>query len=470
MSLAPLHPKHWDYWKAAHLLQRAGFGGSVEEVEALRALGVERAVHSLLNRKEEPPYPAPEWAVPENLEALRLAEQGLDNEARRELQRQRQKEQRQKFLQFVGWWLQRMYETNDPATEKLTLFWHGHFATSEQKVRNPYYLWLQYDTLRSHAMGEFPTLVKAVMRDPAMLIYLDGDRSLAGSPNENFAREVMELFTLGEGNYTEHDIQEAARAFTGYRINPANQTSRFAPLQHDDGEKVLFGKRGRFTGEDAIDIIVKQKACAPFMSWKLLRYYVSENPPPGLVQAFAAELIRQKFQIRPALATLFRSAAFYSPKAVQVKGPVEWLVGTARRLGATLPPYNISFQMLTEMGQILYQPPNVKGWDGGRTWISTSTLFARYNYAAMLSGAEAIQRGRRNSYRIRPTLFVSLPEEARANPSATVDFLAKALFTRPLTPREKAPFEQFMQGKKSEPAVLSRLAHLMMSTPQYQLS
>jgi len=469
MILAPLHPKHWDYWKAAHLLQRVGFGGTVEEVEALHALGPEGAVHSLLNRREEPPYPAPEWAVPENMELVRLEEMELRGEERQAFRQARQKLQRQEYLQFVGWWLQRMLQTSDPATEKLTLFWHGHFATSEQKVRDAYYLWLQYETLRSHAMGEFPALVKAILRDPAMLIYLDGDRSLPPNPNENFAREVMELFTLGEGNYTEADIQEAARAFTGYRINPANQSSRFAPLQHDEGVKVLFGQRGRFTGEEAIDIIVKQKACAPFVSRKLLKYYVTENPSPELVQAFAAELLKQKFRIRPALATLFRSAAFYAPDAVQIKGPVEWLVGSVRRLGASLPPYNFSYQMLSQMGQVLYQPPNVKGWDGGKSWISTSTLFARYNYAAALCGLEPIGRGRR-TYRIRPTLFVTMPGEARATPAATVDYLVRALYTRPLSPQEKAPFEQFLQGKKLEPVTLCRLVHLMMSTPQYQLS
>lgn len=473
MILTPLKSTQWDYWKAAHLLHRAGFGGTTEEVAALQALGPNRAVGSLLQGRRDEHFPAPEWAVPENMEMERLAMRDLggDEEARRLARQERQKRDRVEYLQFVGGWLDRMIKTRDPATEKLMLFWHGHFATSQDKVRDPYYLWLQSETLRTHAMGDFPSLVKAILRDPAMLLYLDGDSSRAGSPNENFAREVMELFTIGVGHYTETDVQEAARAFTGFRINPANQSSRFAPLQHDDGVKTLFGKRGHFDGDQAIDLIVQQRSCAPFMSRKLLAYYVTEQPSQALVDAFATELVRQKFHLRPALYTLFRSAVFYSPDAVQVKGPVEWLVGSVRRMGGELPPYNVSFEILSQLGQIPYRPPNVKGWDGGKNWITTSTLLARYNHAAMLCGAEPMSRGGNGKPRwMSLKLLAGMPEETRAQPAATIDYFAKALFMRPLSAHEKEPFEQFLQGKQGEPATLVRLLHLMMSTPLFQLS
>ncbi|MEA3187589.1 MAG: hypothetical protein QOD99_1419, partial [Chthoniobacter sp.] len=237
--------------KAAHLLNRAGFGGTPEEIKAFCELGLEGAVKQVLNAPDDSEqFPMPEWAQPRNMVAIRRDAMGLSPEERQQRMQMVQKDDRQHGVDLISWWLDRMIQSPNPYREKLTLFWHGHFATSLQKVKQPYLMLKQNDVLRANALGNFGTMVKAISRDPAMMIWLDTRESRKGHPNENFARELMELFTLGIGNYTEDDIQNAARAFTGYKMNPEDETFRWAPFQHDDGEKKFFGKTGNFSGDD----------------------------------------------------------------------------------------------------------------------------------------------------------------------------------------------------------------------------
>ena len=321
-------------------------------------------------------------------------------------------------------------------------------------------------------MSDIPTMVKAMLCDPAMLVWLDGGNSRAHKPNENFAREVMELFTLGEGNYTEEDVAEAARAFTGYRINPANQSFRFALLQHDDGEKVVLGQRGRWTGEEVIDILCTQPACARFMAWKFLRYFVCDEPSPEWQQAVADALVEGKMATEPMLRRLFLSAAFYEERRRQIKAPVEWLVQCLKVLDVPQPPHNRVQGVLHQLGQVLYRPPNVKGWEGGKNWITTSTLLARYNIAGQFLGIGGnLEGGKKKRKRpVPPGILARVPEEARSSEVELVQYFSKVLFQTPCPDAALAAYCDFLKEKPlHEEAVQRKLLHLMMSTPEFQL-
>ena len=204
-----------------------------------------------------------------------------------------------------------------PLLEKMTLFWHGHFATSVQKARDGYWMWLQNDTLRHHALGNFVALTKAISRDPAMMIYLDLPQSRREHPNENWARELMELFTVGIGNYTEQDVRESARAFTGYRLDLATQRFRFAPNQHDAGAKNFQGRAGNFNGDDIIDILTKQPACAEFIGRKICRYFIEDEPSVQLVNLVAERMRAHNFEMKPLLWEIFCSEEFYSERVMR---------------------------------------------------------------------------------------------------------------------------------------------------------
>jgi len=244
---------------AAHLLNRAGFGGTPGEIQRLTDLGLDQAVDYLADYEKIPDSTAnPEWAKPEPERVRHLQEvnrTGTPDE-KRALQQENRQLQQQRILDLRGWWLRRMATGPRPLQEKMTLFWHGHFATSFDKVRDAYFMWRQNDIFRRLATGNWMLLLLEAGKDPAMLIWLDQAQSRREHPNENFAREVMELFTLGEGHYTERDITEAARALTGWSLDRLNQCYVYRPFFHDPGEKNIFGSTGNFNGDDFISVIV----------------------------------------------------------------------------------------------------------------------------------------------------------------------------------------------------------------------
>ncbi len=248
--LKPLNAAGWTFANAAHLLNRAGFGGPPSEIEKLLSLGHEKAVSWLVDyEKISDPTADPDWAKPDpermkRIEAMRAAPE----EQRRQMQKDEQQLQRDRFMELRGWWLQRMVKGTRPLQEKMTLFWHGHFATSAEKVRDAYYMWRQNELLRRLATGNWLQMLVEVAQDPAMLIWLDQAQSRKEHPNENFAREVMELFALGEGHYTEKDVTEAARALTGWSLNREEQKFIARPMWHDNGIKVFLGRTGRSGG------------------------------------------------------------------------------------------------------------------------------------------------------------------------------------------------------------------------------
>jgi uncharacterized protein (DUF1800 family) len=291
-----------------------------------------------------------------------------------------------------GWWLYAMLQGGHPLREKLTLFWHNHFATSLAKVQSPALMFRQNGLLRAHALGRFGPLLHAVDRDPAMLVWLDSNRNVRGRPNENYARELMELFTLGVGNYTEPDVREAARAFTGWHTD--GQGFAFNARAHDDGPKTVLGQTGTWDGDDIVRIILTRPEAARFLVRKLYHFLVSEqaDPPDVLLEPLCTSFRKSDYDIAALVQTVLASRHFYSAHAFRrrVKGPVEYVLGAVRAVyrrygegeaGYRPLPQQVLVGRLAAMGQTLFAPPNVKGWPGGRSWLNTATLLERDNFA-----------------------------------------------------------------------------------------
>jgi hypothetical protein len=384
--LNPIASANWNYDAAAHLALRASFGEPPAELEKWVNQGLDSTLEHLL-RTPPPSVEPPDWAYPTRDEDLlsRIRNAETTAEDRAQLQRQLNERKAGQMAELVSWWNQRMCNSPVPLAEKMTLFWHGHFATSAEKV-NSYRMWLQNETLRMYALGNFGTLVKAISCDPAMLAWLDLAASQKEHPNENFARELMELFTLGEGHYTENDIKAAARAFTGYRTDGPTQEFRFVANQFDLSNKIFMGKTGPWRGDEIIDMILAQPQCAKFIAAKLWRFFAYEDPEPALVEALANRFREARFELRPLLKTIFVSEEFYSGRARNslVKSPVQYIVQARRTLGVSPPTGAPLTFVYRQLGQLPFYPPNVKGWDGGKSWINTATLAYRYELAREL--------------------------------------------------------------------------------------
>ncbi|MBI1851012.1 MAG: DUF1800 domain-containing protein [Planctomycetes bacterium] len=384
----------WDRERAAHLLRRAGFGGSPREVDALVAVGRDKAVDSLVDFEKtplnDPPYPRGEtWRPPVGVEFRRL-----DGDARKDVGGYLRDLQTGHMQAVREWWLHRMVVTNRPLEEKMTLFWHGLFTSGFREVKSWQLLLDQNEFLRRNAVADFRTLVLGIAKDGAMLRYLDNDKNVKGEPNENFARELLELFTLGVGNYTEADVKEVARALTGWRVGPEGVILR--PRLHDYGSKSILGKKGSLDVNDVVDVVLAQPAASRHLATKLWTFFAYEDPEPAIVDALATELRRTKFDVRAAMRTILRSDAFYSAHALHatIKSPVELIVGTLRALEISAADVRRLSIACRQMGQELFQPPNVKGWDGGRSWITTSTLFTRQNFGRAILAGERRVAGR----------------------------------------------------------------------------
>ncbi len=283
-----------------------------------------------------------------------------------------------------AWWAHRLLESANPLAEKLTLFWHGHFATSHVKVRSSEQMLAQNELFRRHAWGSFRELLHGVSRDVAMLVWLDSNSNRVRHANENFARELFELFALGVGHYTEQDIQQAARAFTGWHVR--KDQFWFNKLQHDTGEKTVFGQSKDFDGDDVVELSLEQPAAARFLAGKLLRFFVAPTPPDVAIDEVAAALRASDYQLQPVLRQVFASAYFYSPEVRRsiIKSPADLLLGAHRALESRAKLQETT-QRMAELGQDLFAPPTVEGWTGGRLWINSATLLARANFAADLA-------------------------------------------------------------------------------------
>ncbi|HEY5041885.1 MAG TPA: DUF1800 domain-containing protein [Verrucomicrobiae bacterium] len=494
--LKPLTNDRWNYAMAAHLLNRAGFGGPPQELQKLADLGPDRAVSSLLDYQLIPdPTPNPDWAHP-NPEEVRQFREGIRNaatpEAKKQLQQQQRQLENQRMLELRGWWLQRMARGPRPFQEKMVLFWHGHFATSVEKVRNPYYMWRQNELFRRLATGNWQLLLTEAGQDPAMLVWLDQAQSRKEHPNENYARENMELFALGEGHYTEKDVTECARALTGWSLDQQAQKFIYRPVFHDNSMKTILGRVGNFDGNDVIKIVVSQPQAARFITAKLWNYFAGQEPDAAMNAALAAVLRENSNDLKPMLRAMFRSEEFYGTDIVRnaVKSPVQWLIGSVRMLECDLPPTLVSYGMLRQLGQDLFAPPNVKGWDGGITWITTNTLLTRYNDAqSLIDGSvppltagdlakkpggqggmrleRAIQRVRMGGVNVEKILT---PEQRDDN-HAIIASLQQRLFQTTLHQNQQEALQDFLDAKtKMSNADIATAIRLMMSTPDYQVT
>jgi uncharacterized protein (DUF1800 family) len=371
-------PAALDAAQARHLLLRTGFAPTQAEVQKLVGQSARQAVDTLVARAQAArPLHAPP-AFTQAPAPPPPAQAGSPEE--RQAARQ---QQLREGLELKAWWLREMIDSPTPLAERMTLFWHGHFATSQQKVVRSQAMWRQHELLRSQALGNFRTLLHGVARDPAMLVYLDGANSRKEAPNENFAREVMELFTLGEasqgGGYTEQDIREAARAFTGWSVERADLTFRSRPAFHDNGTKTVLGRTGALDGDAVLDILLEQPAAARFIAGKLWREFVSPQPDPAELDRVAARFRTSGYDIATLVRDLLLTDAFWSPaqRGTLVKSPVELLVGTARQLGLAVEDTEPMARRAAQLGQNLLVPPNVKGWPGYTEWINATTLLQR---------------------------------------------------------------------------------------------
>lgn len=489
--LEQLPASQWTTETAAHLINRAGFGGSPDDIENLRQMGLNQAVSWFVDYQRFPdPTPAPDWANPDPNEIARreAIRNAADPETKRVLQQQQYQEENSQMADLRYWWVRRMALGPRPFQEKMTLFWHGHFATSFDKVRMPYFLWLQNETLRQNATGNFLQLLIAASEDPAMLNYLDGSRSNKSHPNENFAREVMELFTLGEGHYTEQDIQQAAKAYTGWGISKDHLHYQYYRNNHDDGPKTIFGQTGNFTGEDVLAMITAKPECAQFIAKNIWRFFAQDQPPQPIIDALATEFHNHGMDIHHLMNVIFRSKEFYAPDVIrsQVKSPVQWLLASVRQLQAPLPTQPMTLVMLRQLGQELFNPPNVKGWDGGIAWATTNDLLDRYNFAAALVEGDRVplpgllgqMKSMMNSMdedgflQLSPIDVTSLftPSDL-ATPTNFLTALQDRFLNSELRPARLAPLVDFLKSRSPiEDADIRKAIRLVMCTPEYQLT
>ncbi len=471
---------------AAHLLRRAGFGGTPGDVRRYAGMSVRDAVGSLVNFSKTsnlaaapdlPDESAIDAQIVANVMADRPFVRGQMRPAsdvspeRRSLFMERRKLEREGIIATQLWWLDRMIATPAPLQEKMTLFWHGHFTTAAiQKGVTPQEIVAQNQLFRNFALGNVRELTQRVSVDAAMLKYLDNRASDRAHPNENYARELMELFTLGIGNYTENDVRESARAWTGYRVRPRTGDGFFNPSLHDDGQKTFLGRTGNFGGREIVDIIFQQPATATFFASKLLRFFVYDDPEPELIAQVASLVRRNDFDLQPVVATLLGSNVFYSDRAYRalVKSPVEFVVGSYQLFGVPHADRG-ALAAMRRMTQVLFYPPNVKGWSGGNAWINTSTVLARENFANSLMTANNVMGA--SSW---------LLQGGPGDPSAAAKRLTQAILQDDVSPAALAKLAAYLGGSDtSADGALSgenfdqRMrggAYLTMAMPAYQLA
>ena len=406
-DLTPIRPQDWSYDRAAHLLERAGFGGTPEQIEALAAMTPREAVDRLVryqsvDNSELRPFD-PSGIFDPGIEPFPPSRPATTDEAKKRGEalgvkvkpggNRRMQPVVNKFFYWLRasrletdrvayWWAYRMLTTQRPLQEKMALFWHGHFATNEDKVRDYRKMLQQLELFQSQGTGNFRTLLIGVAQGPAMLAFLDAGVNVKGAPNENFAREIMELFSMGVGNYSERDIREAARAFTGWNFR--DLTFQIDSVKHDDGVKTVLGQSGNFDGVAVIDLILQQPVTADFIAAKLYRYFVRPELSAATRKALGDVLRANNYEIAPLLETLFLSRDFYSPPsyATHIKSPVELVVSTYKKLGLREVPGVPDFNETTaSLGQHLFHPPTVAGWAQGPSWITPGLLIERGNFA-----------------------------------------------------------------------------------------
>lgn len=439
----------WGLKWAGHLLRRAAFLPSWEELQQAIKQGPEATLERLF---------AGGAGQADFDEAVSQASKGLARNA-----------QISTLGEYQAVWVYRLTRAPHPLRERMTLFWHNLFATSVAKVRRPDLMLQQNEVLRRHALLKFGPFLLEMSKDPAMLIWLDSNSNVKGKANENFARELMELFSLGVGNYTEKDVQEAARAFTGWHT--AGGQFLFNKAQHDFGAKTVLGQTGDWDGGDIVRIVLEQPACARFLVRKLFRQFISEtvSPPDRLLEPLAEQLRKTDYDIGPVVRTMLSSRLFFSKHAYRqrIKSPVEFIVGLARSLAGDVQPQDLA-DAFDGLGQELFAPPSVKGWDGGKAWLNSATLLARHNLAWTIVGGE----DERFRQAVNPA---SLARKHGGDDYAKqLNFLLDLFLNGDVAPPARLKLLKYLEDGKPKDANLDKrlreTAHTILTMPEYQLA
>lgn len=477
-GLPLLDPQQWDYAKARHLLVRAGFGGTPQEVAKLHAMGFYRAVEFVVEFYRQPaPADSFDPMPPVAMDPLenRLTVRTMSTR----VAQARTSVERGQVAQLRQAWLRRLVESPRPLQEKLAVFWHGLFASQDSVVQNSYTMARQIQLFREHAAGNYGALLFGIVHDPAMIRYLDNNKNVRGEPNENLAREIMELFSLGlDQGYTEKDIAEAARALTGYNYDDTTGAFRFHHAQHDTTDKTVFGKTGPWTGDDLVRLILEKPETARFVARRLFEYFAHGDPSTEVIERLAGVLRARNYDLDPMLKNLFLSQEFYSPRAMghQIKSPVELVAGLLRDTGVKqVANYATIDAALQKMGMTLLEPPDVKGWRYGRTWINSQRVFVRYNAVADLIRTVSQDGGARGVDLVGFVLAADCEDAAEA-----LDYLAKACLVRPLneTKRQELlthlgelpPCGDWAKQRAAVNDKLRSILVLMLSTPEFQMT
>ena len=492
-SLDPIKAGAFGEAEARHLLQRAGFGATPGQVKAVARLGLSKAVEHLVDYAtvkdaiDQPLKLDPNVIKPlskQDYQIVKQARRTGDQAILKKFKLYRQHERREDhrmFAQLQAWWFERMVDTPRPMQEKLTLLWHSHFASSYQKVRDAYLMYKQNAFFRKSANGSFAVLAHGIIRDPAMIKYLDNERNNKRHPNENLARELMELFTVGVQNYNETDVKQASKALTGY--SEYDNSFVFKKAAHDYGEKTIFGTRGRFDGDTFVNLILHRPACPWFISWKLYRHFVAdvsehrtERPAwaNNVINNLAGLLAESRYELKPVLRMLLKSRHFYDAGIVgqKIKSPAELVTGTIRMISTPGRNTRWYVRAMADMGQELFEPPSVAGWATGRSWVNTSTLFDRQNTAiyALTGHMPQMRRFFRDRAHFDPAFL--LAEVGETDPTRGTDRLIDFLLGHHVPASRREPLLRFVKARgdrKLRGESLVQLLVLITAMPEYQL-
>jgi uncharacterized protein (DUF1800 family) len=473
-----------DIARVRFLYNRAGFGATPAELAEASRTPLRKVVRQLF--KDSQTITDLKVVEPAKYESKRDLKQLVkDGQLDRQMLKERIRENAEKVRDLNLQWLDQMASGKAALREKMALFWHGHFACRTMG-RNPLFMQQYANTLRQHALGRFGDLLMAVSKEPAMLQFLNNQQNRKNAPNENFAREVMELFTLGRGNYSEHDIKEAARAFTGWQFTPEGQFV-FRERVHDEGEKTIFGKTGAFKGEDIIAMLLDNKQTARFITGKIYRYFVNEIEDKTQVDALAEQFYKSGYDITDLMETIFNADWFYASKntGTHIKSPVELLAGLRRSLNVRFDQPQAQVFVQRTLGQILFYPPNVAGWPGGKNWIDSSSLLFRMqlsNY--VLKSADVTVRpkdegdvnvqplARKGSSRFQTTVDWSTFETSftKVPDNELTGAIANTLLPFPLHSNQIALIEGQIKPEQTRSERIHTLTAALMSLPEYQLT
>lgn len=467
-----------------YLLARAGFGATPAELETASQKSLRKLVRQLIQDSED----VVELRVVEpddNVTKKTLRGMVRDGQLDRDMLKERIRLNAEKVRDLNLQWLDQMTAGRGALREKMALFWHGHFACRTMG-QNPLFMQQYANTIRKNALGRFGDLLMAVSKEPAMLQFLNNQQNRKNAPNENFAREVMELFTLGRGNYSEHDIKEAARAFTGWQFTPDGQFV-FRERVHDEGEKTIFGKTGTFKGEDVIAMLLNNKQTARFVTSKIYRFFVNENEDKRRIDQLADQFYKSGYDITGLMESIFTADWFYEPKNIgsHIKSPVELLAGMRHALGVSFDQPQPQIFVQRTLGQILFYPPNVAGWPGGKNWIDSSSLLFRMqlpNYVLKAQevtvrpkdegdvNVQALARKGGQRFQVKVNWddfekpFLKTPEADLA------DAIAATLLPFPLNTDQRTLIAKQTNSTQTQSERIHALTAALMSLPEYQLT